>query len=301
MWTNEDGEFVRPDSKFREHCAPEAGRYHLYVSLACPWAHRTLIVRRLRRLEDVISVSIVDPVWDETGWYFSDYPGSIPDFVNHKKSLIDIYRMADEKYQDEETTPVLWDKKESKIVNNESAEIIRMFDVEFAHLGDTTVNLYPLDKAEQIDATIKALYRPVNNGVYRAGFARTQRHYERAVNELFEALDLWESVLGTQRFLCGDVLTEADVCFYTTLVRLDAVYYTHFKCNIRRIIDYKNLWRYLRELYVTKGFGDTTNFDHIKRHYFVCHREINPTGIIPVGPELKFPSLSKKETDENAA
>ncbi|MCM2322281.1 MAG: glutathione S-transferase family protein [Oligoflexia bacterium] len=289
MWTNPQGEFVRPESVFRRRLpAAEAGRYHLYVSLACPWAHRTLIVRKLRKLDEVISVSVVDPVWNEAGWCFSDYPGATRDPVNHAPDLISIYRLAEPGFAGEETVPVLWDKREGRLVNNESLEIIKMLDQDFAGLGDPSIELYPEPLRPEIDRVIAALYRSVNNGVYRAGFATTQAAHEKAATELFAALDHWEARLAGQRYLCGNRLTLADVCLFTTLVRFDAVYYSHFKCNVRRIAEYPQLGHYLRDLYQTRGFGETVNLDHIKRHYYVCHREVNPTGIVPIGPTLDF-------------
>lgn len=296
MWNNEKGEFVRYKSKFHDwvradgstRFAPEKDRYHLYVSLACPWAHRTLIVRGLRKLESVISVSVVDPVWNENGWYFSRNPGCTPDHVNGQPDLISVYRLTDPGYRGEETVPILWDKKHRTIVNNESPEIVRMLDVEFREFGDASVNLYPSDHASRIDQTIQELYPSINNGVYRAGFATSQAAYEKAVKELFAALDRWEGVLSSQRYLCGDRLTEADIFFFTTLIRFDLVYVGHFKCNLRRIVDYPNLWNYLKDLYQTPGITETCDFDHMKNHYYRSHPEINPTGVVPLGPIVDF-------------
>jgi putative glutathione S-transferase len=296
-------EFIRPPTTFRSWIRadgstpfkPEAGRYHLYVSLACPWAHRTLIIRSMRKLEDLISVSITDPVWNESGWTFSNYPGSTLDELNHCRDLIDLYRLADPGFQGEESTPVLWDKKLKTIVNNESAEILRMMDQEFRGWGDPSVDLYPEPLRGRIDETIRALYHPINNGVYRAGFARTQAAYDRAVLGLFEALDYWEAVLSSQRYLCGNVATEADICLFTTLFRFDPVYVTHFKCNIRRIADYHNLSHYLRDLFQLPAIRSTCNLDHIKRHYYLSHRDINPRGIIPLGPELDLDSAHDRD------
>jgi putative glutathione S-transferase len=292
------GRFVRPSTTFRNWITAdgssgfkaEANRYHLYVSLACPWAHRTLILRQLKGLTEAISVSIVDPVIDQNSWEFSDAPGAIPDSVNHANYLWEIYVKAEPDYSGRVTVPVLWDKQIHTIVNNESREIIRMFDTEFADIATTDLDLYPSDLRKQIDETIDAIYQPINNGVYRAGFATSQDAYEEAVTELFDALDHWETVLQSQRYLCGDRLTEADVCMFTTLLRFDAVYYVHFKCNLRRIVDYPNLWGYLRDLYQYPGVKETCNLEHIKLHYYKSHPKVNPTRLVPKGPILDFES-----------
>ncbi|MBE9177139.1 glutathione S-transferase family protein [Oculatella sp. LEGE 06141] len=293
---DDKGQFVRPSTTFRNWITAdgssgfkaEANRYHLYVSLACPWAHRTLIMRQLKGLDDAISVSIVHPEMGENSWEFSEYPGATPDSVNHVHYLWELYVKVEPDYTGRVTVPILWDKQTGTIVNNESREIIRMLDTEFGAIAKPDVNLYPDALQSQIDETIDAIYSPINNGVYRAGFATTQGAYEEAVTELFAALDHWEQVLDQQRYLCGDQITEADICMFTTLIRFDAVYYTHFKCNIRRIIDYPNLWGYLRDLYQHPGVKETCNLDHIKRHYFRSHPKVNPTRIIPVGPVLDF-------------
>lgn len=266
----------------------EAGRYHLYVSLACPWAHRTLIMRELKGLNHAISVSITDPVMSEQGWWFSEAPGAIPDLVNHAQYLQEIYVKADPNYTGRVTVPVLWDKHTQTIVNNESREIMRMFDVEFAEFAAQKIDLYPRDLQQQIDQTIDALYLPINAGVYRAGFATSQAAYEEAVTELFKSLDQWETILNQQRYLCGNQITEADICIFTTLYRFDSVYYGHFKCNLRRILDYPNLWNYLRELYQRPEFKVTCNLDHIKRGYYRSMTDINPNRIVPQGPILDF-------------
>lgn len=305
MWNNAQGEFVRYKSEFRDWVrkdgstpfTPDRERYHLYVSWACPWATRTVVLRALKGLEDVISLSVVDPVWDDKGWRFSDGPGCIPDFVNQKTHLIDIYRLANPKYEGEESTPVLWDKKTKTIVNNESLEIMRMFDTEFEHLA-RHVTFYPSELQAEIDQTIAKLYPTVNNGVYRAGFATTQTAYERAVRELFAALHHWENVLAQHRYLCGDVLTEADICLFTTLIRFDLVYYSHFKCNLKQLRDYQNLWNYTKELYQIPEIKSVCNFDHIKRHYYVSQRAINPTGIYPLGPIIDFDAPHNRERFE---
>lgn len=296
MWNNDKGEFVRYSSKFRNWVKkdgstpylPEVGRYHLYISLACPWAHRTYIVRQLRKLDSVIGLSIVDPVWNEYGWWFSDYPGVIPDTVNNQKNLIDIYRLAQPGYDAEESTPVLWDKKLKTIVSNESRDIIRMFSHEFSELGDKFVNLCPPELEKQIDETIDRIYRPINNGVYRAGFATSQSAYERAVEEVFAALDEWDKILEKQRYMCGNKLTEADVCMFTTLLRFDPVYHGHFKCNIKQLREFQNLWSFVRDIYQHPRVAETCNIDHIKRHYYMSHGEINPTRVVPVGPIMNL-------------
>ncbi|MGI0487875.1 glutathione S-transferase family protein [Pantanalinema rosaneae CENA516] len=297
-WTERDtsGKFNRMPTKFRHQITADgssgfpavAGRYHLYVSLACPWAHRTLIMRKLKGLESAIDVSIVDPLLSDKGWHFSNYPGAIPDSVNQAEYLQDIYRKAKADYTGRVTVPVLWDKETQTIVNNESREIIRMFDTQFGAIAESNLDLYPAELQAKIDQTIDAIYMPINNGVYRSGFATTQAAYEEAVTELFEALDHWESVLSQQRYLCGDRLTEADICMFTTLIRFDPVYHGHFKCNLRRIVDYPNLWNYLKDLYQFPGIQATCNLDHIKRHYYASHTQINPTGIVPKGPLIDF-------------
>jgi putative glutathione S-transferase len=297
-WYKSDskGRFKRPETKFRNPVTAdgssgfkaEAGRYHLYVSHACPWAHRTMIMRKLKKLEDAISVSIVDHFMGDDGWVFSENPGTIPDTVNNKQFLREIYQLADSNYSGRVTVPVLWDKQEKTIVNNESREILRMLDTEFDAVADSSANYAPAALLDKIDETQTAIYEPINNGVYRSGFATTQAAYEEAVTQLFDALDHWDSVLETQRYLCGDVITEADWCLFTTLVRFDPVYVGHFKCNLRRIVDYPNLWNYIKELYQVPGVAETCNFDHIKRHYYESHTGINPTGIVPKGPIIDY-------------
>ena len=294
--TNDDGEFDRQETSFRDwietdsnaEFPAEAGRYHLYVSYACPWAHRTLVTRALRGLEDVISVDVVDPYREADGWQFTpEKEGTTADTVNDFDYLRETYVAADPDFTGRVTVPVLWDKKEETIVNNESEEVMRMLDTAFAEFGDD-VTLYPEGHREEIDETIDAIYTPINNGVYRAGFADTQEAYENAVADLFDALDHWEEVLGDQRYLCGDVLTEADVCMFTTLIRFDDVYHTHFKCNVRKISEYPNLWNYLKELYQLPGVADTVNMDHIREHYYRTHPDVNPKGIVAVGPNHDF-------------
>jgi glutathionyl-hydroquinone reductase len=291
-----EGEFVRPESRFRRWVradgrgglAPEPGRYHLYVSLACPWSHRVIILRKLRKLESAVSMSVTDPVWNENGWFFGSAPGAVPDTVNGKRDVIELYRLAEPGFEGEETVPILWDRRERTIVSNESRDIMRMLDVEFRGLGDESVCLCPPGDEKRIDEAIDRIYGPVANGVYQAGFARSQRAYERAVRRLFEALDEWESLLGKRRFVCGEAMTEADIALFVALIRFDAVYYTHFKCNVRRIADYANLQAWLVDLYQTPGIGETCDFFHIKHHYFGSHRELNPLGIVPLGPELQL-------------
>ncbi|XGV98207.1 MAG: glutathione S-transferase family protein [Leptolyngbya sp. BL-A-14] len=297
-WTERDktGKFNRMPTKFRNWITAdgssgfkaEAGRYHLYISLACPWAHRTLIMRQLKGLGDAIGLSIVDPILTEKGWGFSDAAGTIPDTVNQAQYLQEIYLKADGHYTGRITVPVLWDKQTETIVNNESREIIRMLDTEFAAIAKQTVDFYPSPLRETIDQTIDSIYMPINNGVYRAGFATTQVAYEESVTELFQHLDRWETVLGQQRYLCGNQLTEADVCMFTTLLRFDVVYYGHFKCNLKRIVDYPNLWNYLKDLYQSPAIKETCNLDHIKRHYYMSQTQVNPTRIVPKGPIINF-------------
>ncbi|WP_102958819.1 glutathione S-transferase family protein [Mangrovicella endophytica] len=261
------------------------GRYHLYVSLACPWAHRTLIVRRLKKLEDVISVSVVDFLMKEEGWVFSDRPGATPDDVNGAKRLYEVYLKADPHYTGRVTVPVLWDKETGTIVNNESAEIIRILNRAFDQWGDASVDIAPQALLPEIDRVNARVYDDVNNGVYKAGFATSQEVYEKACRTLFAALDWLEERLSDQRFLVGDAPTEADWRLFTTLVRFDAVYHGHFKCNCRQIADYPNLFNYLLDLYQTPGVAETVNFEHIKGHYYGSHTMINPTGIVPIGPD----------------
>ncbi len=288
------GKFVRPDTLFRgrvsadgstEHPAV-AGRYHLYVSHACPWAHRTLLARGLLGLEEAISVSVVDPYMGDDGWAFSERDGCVPDPIYRARFLRSIYLRADVNYSGRVTVPVLWDRERATIVSNESREILRMLDVEFAALHKRPITLYPKALRKQIDRTLDAIYEPINNGVYRAGFATEQAAYEEAVHELFAALDHWEAVLGKQRFLCGEVVTEADLCMFTTLLRFDPVYVGHFKCNLRRIVDYPQLGSYLRDLYQLPGVAKLCRLDHIKEHYYRSHPNINPTRIVPAGPVL---------------
>lgn len=293
------GKFERKDSAFRDFVradgttrfAPESGRYHLYISLACPWAHRTLIFRKLKGLEDAISLSIVDPYMGENGWEFGSSPDSIADSVNGAKKLHEIYTKADPQYSGRVTVPVLWDRKLETIVSNESAEIIRMFNAEFDSIAEGPgFDYYPETLRTEIDAMNAFVYASINNGVYRCGFATTQAAYEEAFADLFTALEQLEELLGQQRYLVGDQITEADWRLFTTLVRFDAVYVGHFKCNLQRIADMPNLHGYLRELYQVPGVAETVNLTHIKRHYYESHGTINPTGVVPVGPQLDLDS-----------
>ncbi|MGV7225078.1 MAG: glutathione S-transferase family protein [Nitrospinales bacterium] len=264
---------------------PETNRYHLYVSYACPWATRTLIYRNLKDLVDHISVSVVHPDMLEEGWVFDDsYPGATRDDLFDFKTLKEVYQKADPNITTSVTVPVLWDKKTSSIVNNESSEIIRMFNASFNQLTGNTNDYYPDEKKAEIDALNEKIYAAINNGVYRAGFARTQDAYDAAVNHLFSALDELEDLLENKNYLAGDDITEADIRLIPTLLRFDLVYVTHFKCNVRRIKDYKNLSRYTKTLYEILAIKDATNFDHIKRHYYFSHEGINPFRIIPKGP-----------------
>jgi glutathionyl-hydroquinone reductase len=305
-WNRSDssGKFQEKPTTFRDRVTAdgssgfkaEAGRYHLYVALGCPWAHRTLLMRELKGLNETISVSIVDPIMSDKGWMFSEAPGAIPDSVNHARYLLEIYLKVDPKFTGRVTVPVLWDRQTQTIVNNESREIMRMFDVEFASLATQKIDLYPRDRQQTIDETIEAIYLPINAGVYRAGFATSQAAYEEAVTELFESLDRWETVLSEQRYLCGDSrserlrqrLTEADICMFTTLYRFDSAYHGLFKCNLRQILDYPNLWNYLKDLYQRPEFKATCNLDHIKRGYYMSMTDINPNRIVPKGPIIDF-------------
>src|SRR5271169_1371507 len=261
-------------------------RYHLYVSLACPYAHRTVIFRKLKELEGVISLSVVEPVMGAQGWEFGNATTS--DTVNGKARLGDIYLLADPRYTGRVSVPVLWDKERRTIVNNESPEIIRMLNSAFAAFTNDRSDYYPTELRGEIDRINERVYSDVNIGVYRAGFATTQSTYEEGCRAVFAALDWLEELLSRQRYLVGARLTEADWRLFTTLVRFDAVYYSHFKCNLRRIVDYPNLSNYLRELYQVPGIADTVNLDQIKRHYYMSMTAINPTRIVPIGPELDF-------------
>ncbi len=266
----------------------EPGRYHLYVSYACPWAHRTLIFRLLKGVDAMISVSVVHWYMGEQGWTFAPGEGVVPDPIFKADYLHQVYTRAQASYTGRVTVPVLWDRETQTIVNNESADIIRMFNSAFDHIGAKPGDYYPQDLRESIHSLNERIYNTVNNGVYKCGFATTQAAYEEALTPLFETLDWLDQRLSTQRYLTGAQLTEADWRLFTTLVRFDPVYVGHFKCNRRRITDYPHLWAYVRDLYQTAHVASTVNFAHIKQHYYQSHKTINPTGIVPVGPELDF-------------
>jgi putative glutathione S-transferase len=288
--------YKRQESAFRGRITADGssgfpaapGRYHLYVSLACPWAHRTLLFRKLKGLENEISISVVNPLMLENGWTFHAGEGVIPDTVNGAEFLHQVYTAARPDYTGRVTVPVLWDRQSRTIVNNESSEIIRMFNREFDAVGATGPDLCPVELEAEIDDVNAFVYGNINNGVYQAGFATTQHVYEEAVRRLFDALDHLERRLGSQRYLVGDRLTEADWRLFTTLVRFDPVYVGHFKCNLRRLVDYPNLWAYTRELYQMPGVAQTVDLGHIKRHYYGSHGTINPTGVVPIGPDIDF-------------
>ncbi|RCG21964.1 glutathione S-transferase family protein [Sphaerisporangium album] len=291
-----DGAFNRPTYRFQGRVTAdgssgypaEPGRYHLYVSLACPWAHRSVIVRALKKLEDVVSLSVVDPVRDGRGWAFREGRGFGADPVNGFTLLREAYEASEPGYDGHVSVPVLWDRETGRIVSNNFPDITIDLGTQFERWADTSVDLYPVDLRPEIDALNDLVYRTVNNGVYRCGFATSQEAYEEAVTALFATLDELEERLATGRYLFGDRLTEADVRLWVTLARFDAVYATHFKANLRRIADYPNLWAYARDLYQRPAFGGTTDFDHIKRHYYTTHPQINPTRIVPAGPLLDW-------------
>ncbi|MDV2860169.1 glutathione S-transferase family protein [Psychrobacter sp. CAM01] len=303
------GRFQREDAGFRNWVTAdgsagpsgvggfkaEPNRYHLYVSLACPWAHRTTIYRKLKGLEDMVSLSVVHPFMGDKGWTFAAGEGVIADPLHDADYAYEIYVAAKPDYTGRVTVPILWDKKTNTIVSNESSEIIRMFNTAFDEVGARAGNFLPAEKMAEIDEINDRVYTAVNNGVYKAGFATTQAAYEEAVTALFEALDMLEARLSQQRYLVGQTITEADWRLFTTLVRFDSVYFGHFKCNIRRIVDYPNLWGYLRELYQVPGVAETVNMTHIKQHYYGSHANINPTGIVPVGPAIDFNSPHQRD------
>ncbi len=303
------GRFVRTEAQFRDWITvdggpgpngqrglpAEAGRYHLYVSLACPWAHRTLIFRALKGLEKLISVSVVNPYMGENGWTFDAAPGVVADPIGHAQYLYQVYLRARPDYSGRVTVPVLWDLESDTIVNNESSEITRMLNSSFDGIGAAPGDYAPTELLPQIDAMNARIYDSVNNGVYKAGFATEQHVYEQAVTKLFDALDELESLLSRQRYLLGNRITEADWRLFTTLIRFDSVYHGHFKCNLRRIVDYPALWPYVRELYQWPGIAATVNFDHIKQHYYRSHPTINPNGIVPLGPILDLAAPHARE------
>ena len=299
-FADEDGSFKRQATSFRnwigedlqgacddKKCfALEKGRYHMYVSYACPWAHRALIFRRLKGLEDLIDVSVVHPYMLDDGWSFrSDFDGATGDPLYRLDYLRELYTKAKSDYTGKVTVPVIWDKKNETIVNNESAEIIRIFNTAFDDITGNKTDYYPSELREEIDEVNKRIYHDVNNGVYKAGFAETQDAYEKAVRPLFETLDWIEDRLGDQDYLVGNQLTEADIRLFTTLIRFDAVYYGHFKCNLKRICDYPNLGKYTARIYNMDAVKPTVHFDHIKNHYYYSHKSVNPHRIVPVGPE----------------
>jgi putative glutathione S-transferase len=297
-----DGHFVRPTTNYHNFVTPdgapgatgkggfpaEAGRYHLYVSLACPWAHRTLIFRALKKLDHVISVSVTEPLYGKTGWEFGTAHGGMLDSVNGKATLAEIYLVADPRYTGRVSVPALWDKKLRTIVNNESSEIIRMLNSAFDAFTNVRTDYYPAALRAEIDRINDIVYPTVNNGVYRAGFATSQEAYEGAARGIFATFDQLEERLSGQRYLAGQQITEADWRLFTTLIRFDTVYYSHFKCNLRRVADYPNIWNYLRELYQVPDIAGTVSIDHIKRHYYGSQRQVNPTGIVPIGPLIDF-------------
>ena len=296
------GQFVRTSSQFRNWITSdgsagprgesgfkaEADRYHLYVSLACPWAHRTLIFRELKGLRDIIPISVVHWHMAENGWTFKTGEGVVHDTVNGVENLYELYTTAKSNYSGRVTVPVLWDKKTKTIVSNESSEIIRMFNTSFNGIGARSGDYYPKDLMDQVDRLNTEIYDTVNNGVYKAGFATTQKAYESAITPLFKTLDWLDSHLAKHRYLVGDQITEADWRLFTTLVRFDPVYFGHFKCNLRRVADYQNLSGYVRDLYQHPGISGTVNMEHIKRHYYGSHETINPTKIVPLGPTIDY-------------
>jgi len=293
----QDGQFVRQDSAFRNWVTAdgrpgptgtggfraESGRYHLYVSYACPWAHRALIYRSVLGLDDAIDISVVHPVNLENGWEFADYPGATGDRLFGARYLYEVYARSDPAYSGKVTVPLLWDRQTSAIVNNESSEVMRMIGDAFRPLASSWVEFYPHDLAPAIDALNAFVYANINNGVYRSGFARTQDAYEKSVTALFSALDELEGRLDDRRYLFGDGIVETDWRLFTTLIRFDAVYYFHFKCNMRPLRSYANIMRYARDLLSTPGVRETIHMDHIIDHYYLAHRRINPMGLIPVG------------------
>ena len=312
--TDAKGGFVRQTSSFRHWVTPdgspgptgeggfkaEAGRYHLYVALICPWASRTLIARKLKGLAEAISVSVVEPVLTDQGWRFGDDPGSNQDTLNGATYLHEIYTKADPAISGRATVPVLWDKQRQTIVNNESADIVRMLNTGFGNLADYAIDLHPEKLRTQIDALNDRIYPRLNNGVYRAGFATTQEAYEEAFGEVFGMLDELEERLDGKAFLFGDRLTETDIRLFVTLVRFDAAYHGLFKCNLRRIADYPNLSAHVERMLAVPGVADTVNIDHIKRGYYSI-RSLNPTGIVPLGPALKFAGFLAKPGDDLGA
>ena len=299
-----EGAFVRQHDAFRDWVRADgssafpavAGRYHLYVSLACPWAHRTIIVRKLKGLENAIGMTVVDPIRDERGWAFREVPGASLDPLNGFAYLSEAYFATDPGYRGRVTVPVLWDKETKRVVSNSDDDIMRMFETEFEALAASPLDLYPAEHRGEIDALNESIYQSVNDGVYRAGFATRQHAYEAAAKRLFASLDELDVRLATRRYLFGSQHPlETDWRLFVTLVRFDAVYVGHFKCNLRRIADYPNLSGYLRDLYQVPGVAETVNFDHIKRHYYLTHDDINPTRIVPIGPQLDLAAPHGRE------
>ena len=297
------GEFKRQADAFRDWVTADGssgypaatGRYHLYVSWACPWAHRTIIARKLKKLEQVIGMTVVDPIRDERGWAFREGPGHSLDPINGFHFLSEAYKATDPSYRGRVTVPVLWDTVTKRIVTNSDDDLLRMFNSEFNEFTTSTIDLYPNELRKEVDALNEFIYENVNDGVYRAGFATSQRVYEKAGLRLFDALDQLEKRLADHRYLFGPIFVETDWRLFVTLIRFDAVYHGHFKCNIRRIIDYPNLFGYLKDLYQTDGIAETVNFDHIKRHYYITHRDINPTRIVPIGPDQDLSTPHRRE------
>jgi len=303
------GRFVRSESAFRNWVTrdgspgpsgrggfrAEPDRYHLYVAFACPWAHRTLIMRKLKGLESLISISAVNSYMGAEGWTFAAGPETIPDSVNRVERLYELYTLADPEYSGRATVPVLWDKHARTIVSNESAEIVRMLNSAFDGVGANRNDYYPEELRAEIDEQNAFIYPNVNNGVYRAGFATTQEAYEEAAKSVFAALDRLEGRLATRRFLTGDRFTEADIRLFTTLIRFDPVYNVHFKCNLRRIVDYPNLWGFVRDVYQMPGVSDTVHIDFVKRHYYGSHANLNPSRIVPIGPDLNYDTPHGRE------
>jgi glutathionyl-hydroquinone reductase len=297
------GEFRRQGDAFRDWVTADGssgypaatGRYHLYVSWACPWAHRTIIVRKLKNLEPVIGMTVVDPIRDERGWAFREGEGHTLDPINGFHFLSEAYTATNPSYLGRITVPVLWDTVAKRIVSNSDDDLMRILNREFDQFTTNTINLYPDGLRQEIDGLNQFIYENVNDGVYRAGFATSQRAYEKAVRRLFDALDQLEKRLSERRYLFGAQFVETDWRLFVTLIRFDVVYHGHFKCNIRRIIDYPNLFGYLKDLYQTDGIAETVNFDHIKRHYYITHDDINPTRIVPVGPEQAFTTPHGRE------
>lgn len=292
-WVTSDG---RPGPSGKGGFAAASGRYHLYVSHACPWAHRTMIFRRLKGLSQHVSVSVVNHAMGDKGWTFGEAKGVVPDPILSASYMHEVYTASDPKYTGRVTVPVLWDKESKQIVSNESSEIIRMFNSAFDGIGALPGDYYPEALRTEIDSVNERVYGAVNNGVYKSGFATTQEAYEDAVQELFSTLDWLDERLATQRYLVGEQLTEADVRLFTTLLRFDPVYVGHFKCNLRRISDYENLGPYTRDLYQHPGVLETVDMDHIKQHYYGSHESINPTRIVPVGPELSLDKAHGRES-----